>query len=93
MCDPFSMKGEKEVSAKLAAVEDLVKQEHHVGLHSLQPSGDEEYKKIVRTLLFLISAKPSPTPCLLQKEVYTKIVGEKGLRGKRTRSVKEASPP
>ena len=82
-CDPFSIKGEKEVSAKLAAVEDLVRQERRVGLHCPQPSGDGEYKKIVRTLLFLISAKPSPTPCLLQKEVYTKIVGEKGLRGKK----------
>ena len=82
-CGPFSMKGEKEVSAKLAAVEDLVRQERRVGLHCPQPSGDGEYKKIVRTLLFLISAKPSPTPCLLQKEVYTKIVGEKGLRGKK----------
>ena len=94
MCDPFSIKGEKEVSAKLAAVEDLVRQERRARLRCPQPSHDGaaqhqqathygEYKKIVRTLLFLISAKPSPTPCLLQKEVYTKIVGEKGQRGKR----------
>ena len=84
-CDPFSIKGEKEVSRKLAALEVLVRQERHThaGLHCLHPSDGEEYKKIVRTLLFLISAKPSPTPCLLQKEVYTKIVGEKGLRGKK----------
>ena len=82
-CDPFAIKGEKEVSAKLADVEVLVTQERRAGLHCPQPSDDEEYKKIARTLLFLISAKPSPTPCLLQKEVYTKIVGEKGLRGKK----------
>ena len=77
-CEPFTMKGDKEVSPKLAAVEaDLTKQ-----CPSPSPS-HEEYKKIVRTLLFLISAKPTPTQCLLQKEVFSKIVGEKGLRGKK----------
>ena len=83
-CDPFAIKGEKEVSAKLSqlssTVQDLLRKERG----SLQTNQeDEEYKKIVRTLLFLISAKPSPTPCLLQKEVYTKIVGEKGVGGKK----------
>ena len=67
LCAPFTMKGDKEVSPKLAAVEaDLAKQ-------CSSPS-HEEYKKIVRTLLFLISAKPTPTPCLLQKEVFSKII-------------------
>ena len=43
----------------------------------------EDFKRIVRTLLFLITAKPSPTPCLLENEVYKKIVGEKGVGGRK----------
>ena len=78
VCEPFLIKSEKEVTQKLSALKDLLKVDHP----TLQPS-HEDYKKIVRTLLFLISAKPSPTPCLLENEVYKKIVGEKGFRGKK----------
>ena len=77
-CEPFTVHGEEKVSQKISDLGELLNQEHRV----LKPSL-AEYKKIVATLLFLISARPSPAPCLLQTEVFKKIVGEKGRAGKK----------
>ena len=77
-CEPFVFKGEKEVSQKLSALENILRVER-----VNQKPKHEDFKRIVRTLLFLITAKPSPTPCLLENEVYKKIVGEKGVGGRK----------
>jgi len=72
-CSPFTIKGASEVHSKLTAMEGRIRAERPVYSPDLQ-----EYKEMVKTFLFLIFAKPSPTPCRFAADVEEKIVGKGG---------------
>ena len=72
-CSPYLVHGEAELPAKIAAMEAQLRVERPV----CHPS-HTDFTHIIKTLLFIIFAKPMDTMTRMTDEVYKKVVGDKG---------------